>query len=92
MSVSLDVHHVARVEVSAYSRKVSGADWRVHWQKLALFDRENNPIGEVTLFLDQPMAALAIGDCSELDGFASALPLLPPPAPALYLVSQVGGF
>jgi hypothetical protein len=92
MSVSLDVHHVARVEVSAYSRKVSGADWRAHWQKLELFDSENNPIGEVTLFLDQPIAALAIGDCSQLDGFTSALPLLPPPAPALHLTNQVSGF
>ena len=88
MSVSFDAHCVARVEVSAYSRQVIGANWRVHWQKLVLFDSENKPIGEVTLFLDQPMAALAIGDCSELDGFQT--PALP--APALPLVRQVGGF
>ena len=88
MSVSFDAHCVARVEVSAYSRQVIGANWRVHWQKLVLFDSENKPIGEVTLFLDQPMAALAIGDCSELDGFQ----MLALPAPVPRLMNQVSGF
>jgi len=84
MSVSFDIHCVSRIEVSAFSRKLPGIDWRVHWQKLVLFDSENRPLGEVTLFLDQPMAALAIGDCSELDGFqVSALP-------APRLIHQVG--
>ena len=60
----------------------------MHYQRLELFNAEGWRIGEVVLHLEQPMAALAIGDCSELDGFQT--PALP--APALPLVRQVGGF
>jgi hypothetical protein len=91
MSTCLNIHGVTRVEVLAQSAPVyGGGAGRVHWQKLIVFGAENLAIAEVVLFLHQPFAALAIGDCSELDGFQA--PALPPPAPAVHRVSQVARF
>jgi|APFre7841882590_1041340.scaffolds.fasta_scaffold65581_2 hypothetical protein len=70
MAVSFSIHSVARVEVSAYSKQVTNRNWRMHCQTLVFFDSENRQIGEVVLFLEQPMSAMAIGDCSNLDGIA----------------------
>lgn len=90
MSASFSIFNVHRVEISAYSTCLPDGS-RMHYQRLELFDSEGWKIGEVVLHLVQPMAALAIGDCSELDGFqAPALPALP--VPTLHLVSQVAGF
>lgn len=97
MSTSIDIFEVARVEVIAYSLPLSSplSDGRTkaHYQKLVFFDAENHSLGNVTLYLDQPLSALAIGDCSRLEGFqepVSATPALP--VPALRLISQVSGF
>lgn len=87
MSASFNIFNVHRVEISAHSTCLSDGS-RMHYQRLELFNAEGWRIGEVVLHLEQPMAALAIGDCSELDGFQT--PALP--APALPLVRQVGGF
>jgi hypothetical protein len=96
MSASFSLFDVHRVEVSAYSAPLSGVsgNTRMHCQRLVLFDSANTPIGEVILFLDQPFAALAIGDCSELDGFQAPVIVAPAafPTPALQLISQVSGF
>jgi len=91
MSASFSIFNVHRVEISAHSITLSiFADKpRAHYQKLEFFNSHNQKIGEVMVQLDRPMAALAIGDCSELDGFQA--PALPPPAPALHRVSQVAG-
>ena len=70
MSVSFDVHGVARIEVSAYSTPLvtlAGAP-RMHCQTLCLFDADNRRIGQIILFLDNPKGALPVGDCSHLDG------------------------
>ncbi len=87
MSASFNIFNVHRVEISAHSTCLSDGS-RMHYQRLELFNAEGWRIGEVVLHLEQPMSALAIGDCSELDGFQT--PALP--APALPLVRQVGGF
>lgn len=87
MSASFNIFNVHRVEISAHSTCLSDGS-RMHYQRLELFDSKGWPIGDVTLFLEQPMAALAIGDCSQLDGFQT--PALP--APASPLVRQAGGF
>jgi hypothetical protein len=90
MSTCLNIHGVTRIEVLAQSAPVfGGGAGRVHWQKLIVFGPDNQVIAEIILVLHQPLAALAIGDCSELDGFQA--PALPPPAPALHRVSQVAG-
>ena len=86
MSASFSIFNVHRVEISAHSSCLSDGN-RMHYQRLELFDSEGWKIGDVILHLEQPMAALAIGDCSELDGFQTpALSLLPVPA------RQVSGF
>lgn len=87
MSASFNIFNVHRVEISAHSTCLSDGS-RVHYQRLELFDSKGWPIGDVTLFLEQPMAALAIGDCSQLDGFQT--PAFPAPAPRL--MNQAGGF
>lgn len=87
MSASFNIFNVHRVEISAHSTCLSDGS-RMHYQRLELFNAEGWRIGEVVLHLEQPMSALAIGDCSELDGFQT--PALP--VPALPLVRQVGGF
>ena len=87
MSTYVNIHGVTRIEVLAQSATLFGGG-RVHWQELIMFGTENQVIAKIVLFLQQPLAALAIGDCSELDGFQmSALP-----APALPSVRQVSGF
>jgi len=73
MSVSLNVHGVACIEVSAYSAPLvtlAGAP-RMHCQTLALLDAGNVRIGQIVLFLDNPDTALPVGDRSQLDGVAS---------------------
>jgi hypothetical protein len=86
MSASFSIFNVHRVEISAHSSCLSDGN-RMHYQRLELFDSEGWKIGDVILHLEQPMAALTIGDCSELDGFQTpALFLLPVPA------RQVSGF
>ena len=73
MSVSLNVHSVACIEVSAYSAPLvtlAGSP-RMHCQTLSLFDAENACIGRIVLFLDNPDNALPLGDRSQLDGIAS---------------------
>lgn len=89
MSTCLNIHGVTRVEVLAQSAPVYGSGaGRVHWQKLIVFGAENLAIAEIVLFLHQPLAALAIGDSSQLDGFQTPTLL----APASPLVRQAGGF
>jgi len=96
MSISLDVFNVARVEVWAYSLSLEsvGGQGLAHYQKLVFFDGDNGEIGNVTLFLAQPLAAIAIGDCSRLDGFQAPAIVAPValPTPAPQLLSQVSGF
>ncbi len=97
MSTSVGIFNVARIEVTAYSLSLSlpfsDGKNRAHYQKLTFFDGENHSLGEVTLYLDQPLAALAIGDCSALDGFQEPVSAsLVLPAPTLRLISQVSGF
>jgi hypothetical protein len=86
MSASFSIFNVHRVEISAHSSCLSDGN-RMHYQRLELFNSEGWKIGDVILHLEQPMAALAIGDCSELDGFTSALP-----APTPRLMNQASGF
>lgn len=73
MSASFGIFDVHRVEISAYSAPLSGIGGksRMHCQRLELFDATNQKIGDVTLYLDQPLSAIAIGDLSQLDGFVS---------------------
>jgi hypothetical protein len=94
MFASFSIFDVHRVEVSAHSITLSiFADKpRAHYQKLEFFDSRDQKIGEIMVQLDRPMAALAVGDCSELDGFQAPAPAPALPAPALRLVGQVGGF
>ena len=87
MSASFNIFNVHRVEISAHSTCLSDGS-RMHYQRLELFNAEGWRIGEVVLHLEQPTAALAIGDCSELDGFQT--PALPAPVPRL--MNQVSGF
>lgn len=97
MTTSVSVFNVARVEARAYSialsEPLSNGQTRIHCQQLNFFDSEDCKIGETTLFLEQPLAALATGDCSRLDGFqesASASPTIA--VPTLHLISQVSRF
>jgi hypothetical protein len=87
MSASFSIFNVHRVEISAHSSCLSDGN-RMHYQRLELFNSEGWKIGDVILHLEQPMAALAIGDCSELDGFQT--PALPAPTPRL--MNQASGF
>lgn len=87
MSAAFSIFNVHRVEISAHSTCLSDGS-RMHYQRLELFNSKGRKIGEVVLHLEQPMAALAIGDCSQLDGFQT--PALPAPAPRL--MNQAGGF
>lgn len=82
MSVSLHIHGVARVEVSAYSAPLAGAP-RMHCQTLCLLDADDVRIGQIVLFLDNPTVALAVGDRSRLDGvgWEAALVVLADPSP-----------
>jgi hypothetical protein len=72
MSVSLNVHGVARVELSAYSAPLDTLPGtpRMHCQTLSLLDAGNDRIGQIVLFLDNPDTALPLGDRSQLDGIA----------------------
>jgi hypothetical protein len=87
MSASFSIFNVHRVEISAHSSCLSDGN-RMHYQRLELFNSEGWKIGDVILHLEQPMAALAIGDCSQLDGFQT--PALPAPTPRL--MNQASGF
>ena len=88
MSTYVNIHGVTRIEVLAQSGSSFGGASRTHWQELIIFGAENQVIAKVILFLHQPLAALAVGDCSQLDGFQT--PALP--APALPVVRQASGF
>jgi hypothetical protein len=73
MSTQLSIHGVARVEVSAYSAPVDGiVCHRMHCQRIKLFGSDNRELGEVVLFLEDPKAALAVGDCTKLDSLPVA--------------------
>lgn len=61
-----DVH---RIEVSAHSLDRSEGHTRMHYQRLELFDAQGWRLGDIVLHLQQPLSALAVGDCSQLDGF-----------------------
>ncbi len=85
MSVSLNIHGIRRIEASAYSTALSGANGerRMHWQTLCLFDANNVRIGQVVLFFDNPTVALPVGDRSQLDG---SLPRIDASLPGCSLV------
>jgi len=74
MSVSLNVHGVARIEISAYSAPLASPAGvpRMHCQTLSLWNAGNDRIGQIVLFLDNPDNALPLGDRSHLDGIAPA--------------------
>lgn len=61
MCLSISVHHVARIEVSAVTCPM-GRDITSWWQILTFFDRQGEKLGEVVAFLENPEAALPIGD------------------------------
>ncbi|MCB1764531.1 MAG: hypothetical protein KDJ22_00515 [Candidatus Competibacteraceae bacterium] len=89
MSALFSIFDVHRVKVSAYSAPLSTAHGlRMHCQKIEIFNAEDWKIGEISLFLEHPLAAIAIGDCSELDGFQAPMTTLP----ALHRLSEVSGF
>lgn len=75
MSVSLNVHGVARIEVHAYSAPlVTVADApRMHCQTLCLLDADHRRIGQIVLFFDNPRTALPVGDRSQLDEAVPAI-------------------
>lgn len=61
MCLSISVHHVARIEVSAVTCPLERniTSW---WQILTFFNQEGEKLGEVVAFLEGPRAALPIGD------------------------------
>ena len=75
MSIVLNVHGIARIAAHAYSAPIVSPAGvaRMHCQTLQLFDAGETCIAEIKLFLDNPTAALPVGDRSRLDGRRPAL-------------------
>lgn len=65
MSSSYGIFDVSRVKVWAYSE--SSGHGRMHVQNIDLYDKDDNRIGEISLFLDHPGAAIPAGDLEQLD-------------------------
>jgi hypothetical protein len=61
MCLSISVHHVARIEVSAVTCH-TGRDITSWWQILTILNQQGEKLGEVVAFLESPGAALPIGD------------------------------
>lgn len=63
MGFHLNVHDVARVDVSAHGRVLDRTPSEMHWwQQLRFYDPQGEPLGEITLHLADCAAALPIGD------------------------------
>lgn len=61
MCLSISIHQVARIEVSAVTCPM-GRDITSWWQILTFFDQQGAKLGELVAFLESPDAALPIGD------------------------------
>lgn len=62
MPLSINVHDVAKIQVSADGRPFEHQGHMHWWQSLLLFDRHDTLIGEITLHLHHPEVALPVGD------------------------------
>jgi hypothetical protein len=60
-NVAVNVHGVSRIEVSADST-INEEGKPLYWQELTFHNAEGVALGTVTLFLDEPEAALPVGD------------------------------
>jgi hypothetical protein len=61
MCLSISVHQVARIEVSAVTSPLD-RDITSWWQILTFFDQQGEKLGELVAFLESPDVALPIGD------------------------------
>ncbi len=63
MAVYLSLHGVSRMALRADGHALVAGESAMHWwQVLALYDREGMLIGEITLHLTNPEAALPMGE------------------------------
>ena len=58
---TVSVHDVRRIQVSADSAMMKNGE-PLYWQSLTFLDGEGRELGKVTVFLEDPAAALPIGD------------------------------
>lgn len=58
---SVSIHSVAAIQASANS-SVTEEGKTIYWQTLTFTNAEDKQLGEVTLFFENPEAALPIGD------------------------------
>ena len=61
MCISISIHQVARIDVTAVACPME-PNITAWWQTLTFFDQEGEKLGEVVAFLESPGAALPIGD------------------------------
>lgn len=64
MLMSFCVFRVSRIEVSAYSDLIGSS--KMHVQNMYLYDKDDNRIGDISIFLETPDAAMNVGDTSRL--------------------------
>ena len=63
MCFHLNIHDVARVDISADGCSLQGKPTEMHWwQRLEFFDHHGVRLGEITLHLAHINAALPLGD------------------------------
>ena len=58
---TVNVHDVQQIQVSANSAVMNSGEL-IYWQSLVFLGREGLELGKVTVFLEDPAAALPIGD------------------------------
>ncbi len=72
---TVNVHDVQRIAVSANS-KIRDNGEPLYWQKLIFLDGEGRELGQVTVFLKDPAAALPVGDQPPYWGLDPSKPLM----------------
>jgi hypothetical protein len=70
MSASFNIHGVYRIEVSAYTfpyfeGQTEGR--KTHVQNIYLYDENDRRIGDIGIFLEDPNAAMRVGNLEKLD-------------------------
>ena len=72
----VDIHEVAEIRIEANSGILPEGQAH-YWQSLVLLDSEGGFLGQVTLHLKQPEAALPVGDQPPYWGVDLTKPLAP---------------
>jgi len=70
----VSIHSVAGIQVSVDS-SVTESGKPIYWQTLIFMDHQNQPLGEVMIFLESPAAALPCGDQPPYWGMDPSKPL-----------------